>query len=67
MSNKLTLVCRACSLKVRNLTAAEIPERGVRCRCGERLHADSLKKPARIRAHMSQHGPGTELRSCSLN
>jgi hypothetical protein len=61
--SKLTLVCPTCSLKVRSLTAADIPATGVRCRCGVRLHAESLKKPAkRIHAHTPQHGPGTELK-----
>lgn len=62
-TEKLTLVCRKCSLKVRSLTADDVPERGIRCRCGERLFSDSLKKPAeRIRPHTPAEGPGSELK-----
>jgi hypothetical protein len=59
---KLTLVCRVCSQKVRSLTAADVPERGIVCRCGTRLYADSLKKPTRTLPRAPQHGPGTELK-----
>lgn len=61
-TEKLTLVCRVCSQKVRSLTASDVPERGIVCRCGTRLFADSLKKPSRELPRTPQHGPGTELK-----
>lgn len=59
---KLLLVCQRCSMRVRHLDPADIPETGIVCRCGNRIkpaeaQPDKLAKPPAPKA-----GPGTELK-----
>lgn len=58
----LMLICSQCSMQIRNLTTADVPERGIVCRCGHRLLPATLKIDSRPRIVTPIDGPGTELK-----
>jgi hypothetical protein len=58
----LLLVCGRCSFRIRGLAAADVPERGIVCRCGHRLLPGNLRVDhQRLRRAAPKFGPGTEL------
>lgn len=60
---KLLLVCQRCSMRIGNLAAADIPERGIVCRCGNRIMPKEAKLDTRRRLPPApKEGPGTELK-----
>lgn len=63
MTTTLILVCNRCSLRIRNLAAADIPPRGIVCRCGNRILPGEAKPDTRKRRPPApKDGPGTELK-----
>lgn len=60
---KLILVCNRCSMRIGNLDPADIPARGIVCRCGNRIQPGEAKADTRKRLPPAPaHGPGTELK-----
>lgn len=60
--SKYMLVCTRCSMRIRNLDAADIPARGIVCRCGNRIQPAEAKPDKLERTPTPKEGPGTELK-----
>lgn len=42
-TDKVMLICGKCSMRIRGMDAADVPERGIVCRCGNRMLPGELK------------------------
>ena len=62
MTDNLRLVCSRCSSRIRNLDPADIPARGIVCRCGNRIQPGEARPDRLARPPAPKEGPGTELK-----